>query len=197
MAAAAFQLQPFGSPGVGGLGINGIPGASIPGASIEIGGTVERHGDLLELDIRVAAPEREGPGAIVWPRSDQPPQRHDGLWQHTCLEIFLAHPDDEGYWEFNLAPNGHWNVYQLEGYRRGLRPDPHYTFLPFTISQQGRGIALVLRCPLPEPLAQRQPLQLAITAVVEHRADPTSYWALHHGGVEPDFHRRDGFQLVI
>jgi hypothetical protein len=182
MAAAEFQLKPFGA--------TGAPG-------IEIGGTVERHGGLLQLEIRVAAPAGDGPAAIVWPCADQPPQRHDGLWRHTCLEMFLTHPDDEGYWEFNLAPNGHWNVYQLEGYRRGLRPDLHYTSLPFNISQQGGRTALVLRCPLPAPLAQRRPLQLAITAVLEHRADPTSYWALHHGGLEADFHRRDGFQLVL
>jgi hypothetical protein len=46
-------------------------------------------------------------------------------------------------------------------------------------------------------LAHSHPLHLAITAVVEHQDTTIGYWAIHHGGTEADFHRRDGFRLVI
>ena len=57
------------------------------------------------------------------PEPVEEPQRLDELWTSTCLECFLARPADEGYWELNLSPAGHWNLYRLDGYRQGLRPE--------------------------------------------------------------------------
>ena len=52
---------------------------------------------------------------------------------------------------------------------------------------------------LPATLISAQPaeLELAVTAVLEQHGGAISYWALHHGGAEADFHRRDGFRLRI
>ena len=51
-------------------------------------------------------------------------ERQDNLWKHTCFEAFFARPDSEQYWELNVAPSGHWNLYQFDGYRSGGREEP-------------------------------------------------------------------------
>jgi hypothetical protein len=64
------------------------------------------------------------------PEPVEEPQRLDELWTSTCLECFLARPADEGYWELNVSPAGHWNLYRLDGYRQGLRPEASLQHLP-------------------------------------------------------------------
>jgi hypothetical protein len=183
MGATTFTLHPF-SP-------------DRTSAAVRIEGTAERRGSMLHLMYQVAESAGDPGAAIFWPQAEGSAQRRDGLWQHTCLEFFLAHPEEERYWEFNLSPNGHWNSYRLTAYRRDLQPDPDYATLPFRVSHSGSLFVLELSCPLPVPLARSHPLQLAVTAVLEHQDTTISYWALHHGGREADFHRRDGFRLVI
>ena len=64
------------------------------------------------------------------PEPVQAPRRLNELWTSTCLECFLARPGDEGYWELNLSPSGDWNLYRLDGYRQGLRPEAAIQALP-------------------------------------------------------------------
>ena len=187
----AFALQPFAT------------GAAEP-TGVRIEGWLHRHQGLLTLGFQLLCPAADDPTsrhqAILWPAAGRAPRRRDGLWQHTCLEWFIARPGDQAYWEFNLAPNGDWNVYALCGYRQGLRADPAYGALPLlTCNDQQGGNDFRVRAPLPAALAAAQPgaLELAVTAVVEQRNGALSYWALHHGGSEADFHRRDGFRLRI
>lgn len=185
-ARQAFSLLPFGARA-----------DSLTGIAIE--GWLERRGETLILEFQLSCAAEQGENAILWPPAAGQPQRRDGLWEHTCLEWFLAHPHGEAYWEFNLCPNGDWNVYALDGYRRGLRPDPHYSALPVERSGNGRISRFRATATLPATLISAQPaeLELAVTAVLEQRGGAISYWALHHGGGEADFHRRDGFRLRI
>ena len=190
-ARHAFSLLPFGARA-----------DSLTGIAIE--GWLERRGETLILEFQLSCAAEQGENAILWPPAAGQLQRRDGLWEHTCLEWFLAHPHGEAYWEFNLCPNGDWNVYALDGYRLGLRPDPHYSALPVERSGNGRisrfrATATLPAALLPATLISAQPaeLELAVTAVLEQRGGAISYWALHHGGGEADFHRRDGFRLRI
>lgn len=187
----AFALQPFG---------NGV----VELAGIRIEGWLQRQESHLNLSFELHGPDRDDPSSrdqsILWPPAGGDPVRRDGLWQHTCLEWFIARRGEAAYWEFNLAPNGDWNVYTLADYRQGLRADPHYGALPLlTFSDEQGGNDFRVRAPLPAALAAAQPgaLELAVTTVVEQRNGALSYWALHHGGAEADFHRRDGFRLRI
>jgi hypothetical protein len=180
----AFCLLPFGA------------GAAHLGA-ITLAGRLERQGPLLALEFLLAGEASGGEEAILWPAPGGEPRRRDGLWQHTCLEWFVGQPHQQAYWEFNLSPNGDWNVYALDGYRRGLRPDPRYGDLPMQAGIEERGRSFRVTAPLPAPLAAAPSLELAVTAVLEQRSGAISYWALHHGGAEADFHRRDGFLLRI
>lgn len=124
-------------------------------------------------------------------------RRRDDLWQHTCFEAFLAVPGEEAYWELNLAPGGDWNLYRLTSYRSPLQPELTVQQLPLSC-HLGRGcLDLETVVPLPAPLAAAATLQLNLCAVLEAEGGELSYWALHHPGSEADFHRRDGFSLVL
>lgn len=161
-------------------------------------------------------------GDLVLPCPAETPQRRDLLWQSTCLELFLAPSGRDDYWEFNLSPAGHWNVYRLEGYRQGLRAEPAYGRLPFQVHRsdpvpptggrpldpdaphQGQQLALTLCCPLPPPLRSAQPherpgtgVEVGITAVIQRTTGSLSYWALHHPADGADFHHRGGFTIQV
>lgn len=60
------------------------------------------------------------PGALRVPEP-APPDRTDGLWHHTCFELFMRDPSDGAYLEFNFSPSGQWAAYQFDGYRAGMR----------------------------------------------------------------------------
>lgn len=124
-------------------------------------------------------------------------QRRDGLWQSTCFEAFFADPAHEHYWEINLAPNGHWNVYRLDRYRQGLQPEPQVSALTYSLHQSASDLQLRFSLNLEPLIASIERLDLSLTAVLEHPEHGCSYWALHHAGKEADFHRRDSFRSLV
>lgn len=174
-----FELRPFG--------------AESPSPDLRLQGDVSRHGDLLRLHYRLS-------GAIETVQLPPPvasPTRRDGLWTTTCFECFWGLEGERPYWELNLSPAGHWNLYRLEDYRLGLRPEPGYDRSLHRVSQGDGVLSMELDLPLPDPIAPDAPLQVAIAAVIEDRHGQLSYWALAHPGAEPDFHRRDAFLLRL
>ncbi|MFO7627932.1 MAG: DOMON-like domain-containing protein [Prochlorococcaceae cyanobacterium] len=183
----SFALVPFSACG--------IP------AGLNLEGTVARTGEALLLHYRLSGPLQE----LLIPAPAASAERRDGLWQTTCFEAFLAEAGSETYWELNLSPAGHWNLYRLDGYRKGLAPEAALSALPLQLGSpqpaaedltQGL-LELQLELPLPPALAGAGHLELAITAVLQQRDLSLSYWALAHPGPEPDFHRRDGFLLEL
>jgi hypothetical protein len=169
-------------------------------AGVQLEGDLQRTGNRLQLRYRLADPS----GAIRIPPAASTPARRDELWSRTCLELFLAVPGAAAYWEFNLSPSGDWNVYRLSGYRQGLAAEQAVVALPFAVERRGDGLELELAFELATLVAADQPLQVAVTAVLEPHppagggdAGPLSYWALGHPGPEADFHHRGGFLLRI
>jgi hypothetical protein len=130
-----------------------------------------------------------------------PPQRRDGLWQHTCFEAFIAAAGSSAYWEFNLSPAGDWNVYRFDDYRAGQRIETAYQQVSLDLSCTQALLVLNLHCPLPpallQPLQSGAALELGLTAVLEQPGGELSYWALNHPGPEPDFHDRRGWSLRL
>jgi hypothetical protein len=124
------------------------------------------------------------------------PRRLDDLWQHTCVEAFVAATDQESYLELNLSPAGDWNVYALQGYRQGLEPLAGLTSLPAHIVRQPQRLQLSVSLPLPPAMAAAPQLAVGLTAVLEDVAGELSYWALHHPAAQADFHHRGGFTLL-
>lgn len=118
-------------------------------------------------------------------------RRADGLWRHTCCELFVSREDAAGYQEFNLSPSGEWAAYAFSAYREGagasdLVPDFHVKH------DKGR---LELHAEI--SVNERAKLRVAVAAVIEDTQGTLSYWALAHPPGKPDFHHRDGFALEL
>ena len=183
---SGLDLQPFG----------GVAAWSMPGPVPQLLASAVRLADGLQLSWTVLS---QGVGLdtlLKLPPAAAVPRRQDGLWQHTCLEAFVAAVGQEAYLELNLSPSGDWNVYGLEGYRRGLATLAEVTNLPACIDRQPHRLELAVTLPLPPPLAAAPQLAVGLTAVLEASDGQLSYWALHHPAAEPDFHLRAGFTLI-
>ena len=99
---------------------------------------------------------------VVMP-TGRAPARADGLWRHTCFELFVALPDSEAYFEMNFSPSGEWAMYGFVGlspwhdaHRRtqaaaycratdAARPDPRSDHLPRRIAEAETGCAIACR----------------------------------------------------
>ena len=171
-----------------------LPFAGGPAVELfSLSGAVSRQGTRLAITYRLTGPLPElqlAPPARL-------PVRRWLLWEATCLEFFLAPRDAEGYWEFNLSPAGHWNVFRLSNYRQGIEEEPALSALPFTIDRRPRLLSLDLAVDLAPILSESIPLEAAVSAVLQHRDGSFSYWALTHPSPRPDFHHRQGFCIKL
>jgi hypothetical protein len=157
-------------------------------SSLEADASVDEVGDLALMYRLIGDPRR-----LRLP-SREPPERRDGLWRHTCFELFVG-ATGEAYREFNFSPAGHWQAYAFGRYRQdGHLPQalaPH-------IEAEVVGSTLALGVHL---LAANLPpgprLRLGLTAVLEASDGGRAYWALKHASGQPDFHRAESFTLVL
>lgn len=120
--------------------------------------------------------------------------RADGLWRHTCFEVFVGAGD--GYYEFNFSPSTQWAAYRFDGYREGMRladiAPPHI--------EARRGIdqfELLARLDLNGFGLDDLDWRVGLSAVVESADNSISYWALAHPPGKPDFHHPDCFALEL
>lgn len=123
------------------------------------------------------------------------PSRVDGLWRHTCFEVFVMAENGPAYREFNFSPSGAWAAYLFHAYRDGgpLAPVP-----PPAIVRHARDHAVELAVRLPRAaLPDGIRLRLGLSAVVEDEDGKLSYWALRHPPGQPDFHHTDAFALEL
>ena len=126
----------------------------------------------------------------------------DGLWQHTCFELFTAVPGEAAYQEFNFSPSGQWAAYRFgaERVRDPVAERLHPAPAPWIdLYQTADTLTLQAWLPLsawPAHAAQ-QTLQLGLSAVLEDRHGQLSYWALQHPSAQPDFHHRSGLSLAL
>jgi len=125
------------------------------------------------------------------------PARRCGLWEDTCFEFFLAVRNSPEYWEFNLSPAGHWNVYNFSGYRQGMQETEAFTALPFAVRRRRDSLVLELELNLSRIIPADQALEGALAAVIKLQDGQRFYWALSHPGPHPDFHRRDAFIIEL
>ena len=119
----------------------------------------------------------------------------DGLWQHTCLEAFIASEDEAAYREFNFSPSGQWAAYRFASERvrasDGVEGQPSLQFA-MSASQ------LVLTAHLPwSALPRSATLCIGLSAVIEESSGQLSYWALQHPCGRPDFHHPAGRALRL
>ena len=136
-------------------------------------------------------------GAILIPAPSHIPVRKKKLWEGTCFEFFIAVKDSPRYWEYNLSPSGHWNIYSFAEYRQGMQEDAAVLSLPFSTRFSHGALSLSLEIALDRILHRDQALEVGISAVIKHRGGRMSYWSLSHPGPQADFHRRDGFLIEL
>jgi hypothetical protein len=120
------------------------------------------------------------------------PARRDGLWRHTCFELFVGAPGVPAYQEFNFSPSGEWAAYGFSRYREGGEP-LECAAPAIGRRQDARGLTLDAAVACPAGGA----LRLGLSAVVEDENGALSYWALHHAGDRPDFHDARSFALEV
>lgn len=111
----------------------------------------------------------------------------DGLWRHTCFEVFLSRKGSRAYREYNLAPSGEWAGYVFQKYRlrgNGTAPGPR-----IQVRRSGGTLKLDAR------IAAKGRLRVGLSAVIEEENGERSYWALWHAPGKPDFHHRRAFAL--
>ncbi|MEO0925872.1 MAG: DOMON-like domain-containing protein [Cyanobacteria bacterium J06643_13] len=159
--------------------------------SVSVLGKIERCDNRLQIEYNL-----KGQELVIVPQA-APPVRQFDLWEHTCCEFFLGILNSSKYWEFNLSPAGHWNVFRFDNYRQNIAEEMAFERLPFKVSKLGEVLQLRLQLDLDKIMTAEQSLNVGITTVIEDRAGKLSYWALSHPGTEPDFHRRDSFAIAL
>jgi hypothetical protein len=176
MSDQIFSLQPF----------------TKQSTDLEVIGTVARRANVLTLSYSLLGDL----STIEIPAATSPDrQRH--LWETTCFEFFLSMKNDQQYWEFNLSPAGHWNVYRFDEYRQGMKEETAFTAMPFSIQAEPDALSLALKLNLSSMVSATQILEMAIATVVKHKDGTLPYWALKHPSKEPDFHRREAFMIQL
>jgi hypothetical protein len=179
MTCRRFSLKPFRAGG--------------PASDLNITGNISRGAAALSLSVTLRGPLAE----VALPPSSELPARKTALWEETCFEIFLGTNDSDRYWEFNLSPGGHWNVYRFTSYRQGMREERAFTSLPFRVLLFPDALRLFLKTDLERIIPSGQAVEVAISSVVKTVGGKTSFWALTHPGAHPDFHRREGFLIKL
>jgi hypothetical protein len=159
-------------------------------------------GRLSELAIPAPAPislrqnTTPRPGAIN-PAEAAQRLRKNNLWEDTCFEFFLAAKHSAHYWEFNLSPSGHWNVYRFAAYRQGMKEESAFTELAFAVHRQADSLSLNLRTDLGRIVEANQVVEIALCAVIKSQNGDLTFWALDHRGAQADFHLRDSFIVEL
>jgi len=120
----------------------------------------------------------------------------DGLWRHTCMEVFVGYPPGGSYLEFNLAPDGRWAAYRFSGYRAGMAPLTGIRAPCIGLTTRPDRLRLSAEVELPADLAAAG-LRLGLAAVIEREGGQLDYWALRHAAAQPDFHHPESFGFEI
>lgn len=130
-------------------------------------------------------------------------QPADGLWQHTCAELFVRTAHSPAYQEFNFSPSGQWAAYRFSSERqRDPRSEAENPAGTPTIHVHGAENCIGIGIRLPLDNVPRDTgtggLLLGLSVVTELVNGELSYWALHHPRPDrPDFHHPDGCVLPL
>lgn len=118
--------------------------------------------------------------------------RTPDLWRETCFEFFISPDQSPGspYLEFNLSPQGHWDLYLFDSYRQGMRPCAAKIISLHNMDQNWR-VELQLQENLPW-----QPQYHNLSCVLKNTGGEISYWALSHPSAKPDFHDKSVWQRL-
>ena len=128
-----------------------------------------------------------------------PPRRAEGLWQHTCFEVFIAEKGQLTYYEFNFSPSGEWAAYEFKGYRDGgsIADDGLDPKIALRSAANSLELEAIVRLDRLQASSSQTPLRMGLSTVIEETDGAFSYWALKHRPGKPDFHHPDSFALEL
>jgi hypothetical protein len=115
-------------------------------------------------------------------------EKKEGLWNHTCFEIFVKDSSSTRYLEWNFAPSGDWWCMMFSDYRQRMEVDSKLS--PQSLHWK-RSEGLTGSFVIPFVFDN---IKIGICCVVETEKEKT-YWALKHSKNKPDFH--DSFELFL
>ena len=162
-------------------------------SDLEISGSIARRSNTLAISYTLSGALTE---LNIPARADVPVRKH-GLWEETCFECFLAVKNSPRYWEFNLSPAGHWNVYRFAAYRQGMQEETSFQALALSVESRGEALLFAVELGLDRIILTEQTLEVAVGTVIKYKEGKLTYWALTHPGPQPDFHRRDSFIITL
>lgn len=179
MSEQAFSLIPFADP-------------HLP--DIRITGSISREGNDLSIHYRLSGEIEH----LSLPQLSTRPARKDELWKSTCLEFFIAVPNQPEYWEFNMSPSGDWNGYHMDTYRRvGFREETSIQRLPFSVRRETGCVSVEATVDLSSIIPAENKIQVGITGIIQTHEGYETYWALKHPEVQADFHVRGSFIIEL
>lgn len=160
-----------------------------------ISGAFESNESGVRLEFSLSGPLDK----LVISSTSEPPQKIAGLWEFTCFEAFMSAPKSLRYIEWNFSPSHDFDLLFFESYRKLV--ETKLSSIP-KISVSKTRHKLDLRAEfefehLARFLENPSSLEMGICAVLEHRDQSKSYWALAHSGVKPDFHLRSDFRATM
>jgi hypothetical protein len=161
-------------------------------SELQITGNISRENNNLNLNYQIFGDLSQVKISPIINRQT----RKDRLWETTCLEFFIGIKNSTQYWEFNLSPNKHWNVYRFSDYRQNMTEEMAINVLPFEIDTNPYRLNLSLQLDLNLIISPALQLSAAISAVIEAKEQIT-YWALIHPDSKADFHHRDSFIIDL
>lgn len=123
--------------------------------------------------------------------SPEEPLRQDELWKSTCLEAFLGQKQG-AYLEINCSPSGHWNAYEFDSYRKGMRRAEHITVRLTRLEKDDDEARFFIQVISEKELELSQ---VGLTMVFESTTHEKSYWALRHPAAQADFHNSEAWTL--
>lgn len=155
---------------------------------------VERDGARLWLRYVVECDME----AIAWP-APAAPTFADGLWQHTCFEVFVHSGQGAAYCEGNFSPSWEYAFYAFSGYREGMTALPHAADPEIGLDLAHDQFALEVNVDMASiaPDLATSNWTIGLSAVIENENGRKSYHALAHPGGAPDFHHAACFALEL
>ena len=124
-------------------------------------------------------------------------QRSHELWKTTCFEAFWAAVAEEKYWELNLSANKQYNIYSFQSYRTPQPPKEDLQFSVVKMQQEKNTLRAWIEGPFPaKPLVFNLCAVLKLQVLPEREAE-TLFMSNQHTGIKPDFHLRQGFNIVV
>jgi hypothetical protein len=123
-----------------------------------------------------------------WPdlKEERLRERRDEIWKNDCMEVFWSE-NGTSYWEMNLAPNGDWQIYFFEDYRK--KGCPEMSLRLTDLKSRKEKDVFHMEGKIGGPRGSFLQVQLFQPTVILREKEGFLFWAPKHEEQRPDFHK--------